>query len=61
MTRWGSGTNKVFYTMKTGKIAHDSVRAIVADDYFYKTTALTNMHVEVINGFSRKSPDRLHQ
>ncbi|MGR3885888.1 DUF4238 domain-containing protein [Pseudomonas sp. 1152_12] len=61
LTRWGSGTNKVFYTTKTGKIAHDSVRAIAADDYFYKTTALTNMHVEVIKGFSRKSPDRLHQ
>lgn len=61
LTRWGSGTNKVFYTTKTGKIAHDSVRAIAADNYFYKITSLTNMQVEVIKGFSRKSPDHLHQ
>ncbi|VVO53656.1 hypothetical protein PS858_00411 [Pseudomonas fluorescens] len=61
LTRWGSGTKNVFYTTKTGKIAHDSVRALVADDYFYKTTALTSKHVEVIKSFSRHSPDHLHQ
>lgn len=61
LTRWGRGTKNVFYTTKTGKIAHDSVRAIVVDDYFYKTTTLTGMDVQVIKGFSRKSPDHLHQ
>lgn len=61
LARWGSGTKSVFYTTKTGKFAHDSVRAIVADDYFYKTTTLTSKHVEVIKGFSRQSPDRLHR
>lgn len=61
LTRWGRGTKNVFYTTKTGKIAHHSVRAIVVDDYFYKTTTLTSKHVEVIKGFSRKSPDHLHQ
>lgn len=61
LTRWGSGTKNVFYTTKTGKIAHDSVRAIVADDYFYKTNTLTEMDVQVIKGFSRKSPDHLQQ
>jgi hypothetical protein len=61
LARWGSGTKNVFYTTKNGKFAHDSVRAIVVDDYFYKTTTLTGKHVEVIKGFSRKSPDHLHQ
>jgi len=61
LARWGSGTNSVFYTTKTGKFAHDSVRAILVDDYFYKTTTLTSKHVEVIKGFSRQSPDHLHQ
>ncbi|AZE10479.1 hypothetical protein C4K10_2199 [Pseudomonas chlororaphis subsp. aureofaciens] len=61
LARWGCGTKNVFYTTKTGKIAHDSVRAIVADDYFYKINMLTTKHVEVIKGFSRQSPDHLHQ
>ncbi|MYM32646.1 DUF4238 domain-containing protein [Duganella sp. CY15W] len=61
LARWGSGTNNVFYTTKTGKIAQDSVRAIVVEDYFYKITTLTRWHVEVIDRFSRKSPDDLHQ
>ncbi|NWD69153.1 DUF4238 domain-containing protein [Pseudomonas gingeri] len=61
LARWGRGTKNVFYTTKTGKFAHDSVRAIVADDYFYKTTTLTSKHIEVIKGFSRQSPDHLQQ
>lgn len=61
LARWGRGTKNVFYTTNTGKFAHDSVRAIAADDYFYKTTTLTSKHVEVIKGFSRKSPGPLHQ
>ncbi|MEQ9914610.1 DUF4238 domain-containing protein [Pectobacterium polaris] len=61
LTRWGNGTNNVFYTTKTGKIANDSVRAIVADNYFYKTTSLTSRHVEIIEALSRKSPDHLHK
>ncbi|MFZ3183398.1 MAG: DUF4238 domain-containing protein [Pseudomonas sp.] len=61
LARWGNGTKNVFYTTKTGKFAHDSVRAIVADDYFYKTTTLSSKHVEVIKSFSRQSPDHLHQ
>ncbi|CAE6846202.1 DUF4238 domain-containing protein [Paraburkholderia aspalathi] len=61
LVRWGRGTRDVFYTTKAGKIAHDSVRGIVVDDYFYKISALTNWHVEVIKGFSRKSPEHLHQ
>jgi len=61
LTRWGCGTKNVFYTTKTGKIARDSVRALVVDDYFYKTTTLTEMDVQVIKGFSRESPDHLHQ
>ncbi|WP_387465702.1 hypothetical protein [Photorhabdus sp. RM323S] len=56
LTRWGNGTNNVFYTTKTGKIAHDSVRAIAADNYFYKTTVLTRKHVEVIEGFFPTKP-----
>nr|WP_142016836.1 DUF4238 domain-containing protein [Serratia fonticola] len=62
LTNWGNGTKNVFYTTKTGKIAHDSVRAIAADDYFYKTTILTSKHVEVIKSVSLESPDHLqHQ
>jgi hypothetical protein len=61
LVRWGRGTRDVFYTTSTGKIAHDSVRGIVVDDYFYKISTLTSRHVEVIKGFSRKSPDHLHQ
>ncbi|HGY9638759.1 TPA: DUF4238 domain-containing protein [Pseudomonas putida] len=61
LARWGRGTKNVFYTTKTGKIAHDSVRAIVVDNYFYKATTLTDMHVQVIKSFSRESPDHLHK
>ncbi|EPY6938842.1 MULTISPECIES: DUF4238 domain-containing protein [Enterobacterales] len=61
LTRWGKGTKNVFYTTKTGKIAYDSVRAIAADNYFYKTTMLTSKHVEVIKSFSRQSPEHLQQ
>jgi Protein of unknown function (DUF4238) len=61
LVRWGRGTEDVFYTTKTGKIAHDSVRGIAVDDYFYKTSTLTRRHVEVIKGFSSKSPDHLHE
>lgn len=60
LTRWSNGTNKVHYTTKTGKIAYDSVRAIVADDYFYKISPLTKQQVEVIKGFSKMSPENLH-
>lgn len=42
LARWGRGTGDVFYTTRTGKIAHDSVRGIVVDDYFYKISALTS-------------------
>lgn len=58
---WGRGTKNVFYTTKNGKFAYDSVRAILVEDYFYKTTMLNRWHVEVIKGISRKSPDYLHQ
>ncbi|HHN8382764.1 TPA: hypothetical protein ACRRW5_003952 [Klebsiella quasipneumoniae] len=61
LTRWGKGTKNVFYTTKTGKIAYDSVLAIAADNYFYKTTMLTSKHVEVIKSFSRQSPEHLQQ
>lgn len=61
LTRWGGGTNKVFYTTKTGKIANDSVRAIVVEDHFYKITPLTSKHIAVIKGFSQKSDDHLHK
>ncbi|KWU18991.1 DUF4238 domain-containing protein [Burkholderia cenocepacia] len=60
LVRWGRGTKNVFYTTRTGKIAHDSVRGIVVDDYFYRISTLTSWHIEVIKGFSRKSPDHLH-
>ncbi|MFT8210903.1 MAG: DUF4238 domain-containing protein [Symbiopectobacterium sp.] len=61
LTSWGNGTKNVFYTTKTGKVAHDSVRAIAADNYFYKTTILTSKHVEIIKSFSRQSPNHLQQ
>lgn len=61
LTGWGGGTSNVFYTTKTGKFAYDSVRAIAVDDYFYKTSVLTNFHVDVIAGYSRKSPGHLHR
>jgi len=61
LARWGRGTKNVFYTTKTGKIVQDSVRSIVADDYFYKTAPLTSKHVEVIKGFSRQSPVHLQR
>lgn len=60
LARWGNGTKNVFYTTKNGNFANDSVRAIVVDDYFYKTTALSSKHVKLIKDFSRKSPDHLH-
>ena len=60
LTRWGNGTKNVFYTTKTGKIAFDSVRAIAAEDFFYKTTTLTKRNVGVIKAFSEKSPHHLH-
>jgi hypothetical protein len=61
LARWGNGTRNVFYTTKLGKIAHDSVRGIAVDDYFYRTTALNKKHVSVIKGFSKQSPDHLHK
>lgn len=61
LARWGNGTKNVFYTTKSGKIANDGVRAIGADEYFYKTTTLETKHVEVIQGFSRQCPDHLQQ
>lgn len=61
LARWGNGTNNVFYTTKKRKIVQDSVRGIVFGDYFYKVTALTSWHIEVIKGFSRKSPDHLQK
>ncbi|WP_070302817.1 DUF4238 domain-containing protein [Janthinobacterium sp. HH104] len=61
LARWGRGTMNVFYTTKTGKFAHDSVRGIAVDDYFYKITVLNSKHIEVIKGFSRNSPDHLQQ
>jgi hypothetical protein len=61
LARWGNGTTNVFYTTKTGKVAHDSVRAIAAEDYLYKVTTLTKEQVDVIKGFSRLSPESLQQ
>ncbi|MEE9683231.1 DUF4238 domain-containing protein [Lelliottia amnigena] len=61
LARWGNGTSNFFYTTKLGKIAHDSVRGIAVDDYFYKTTALNKKHVSVIKGFSKQSPDHLQK
>lgn len=61
LARWGNGTSNVFYTTKLGKIAHDSVRGIAVDDYFYRTTALNKKHVSVIKGFSKQSPDHLQK
>lgn len=60
LTSWGNDTKNVFYTTKTGKIAFDSVRAIAADDFFYKTTSFTKQHIDIIKAFSQKSPHHLH-
>jgi len=48
LTRWGNGTNNVYYTTSKKNIAHDSVRRIVVDDYFYKATFLESIHIKVI-------------
>jgi hypothetical protein len=61
LTRWGRGTKNVFYTTKNGKIAHDSMRGIAVDDYFYKTTTLTPRHVEIIKHLSKQSPEHLQE
>ncbi|MGO2452216.1 DUF4238 domain-containing protein [Pseudomonas taetrolens] len=61
LTRWGGGTRNVFYTTKTGKIAHDSVRGIVVEDFFYKITPLNHKQIEVIKGYSQLSPDHLQR
>ena len=61
LTRWGRGTKNVFYTTKTGKIAHDNVKAIVADEFFYKISPLTRKQIEVIKGYSQLSPSHLQR
>lgn len=61
LERWGSGTKNVFYTTKTAKIAHDSVRGMVVEDHFYRTTTLTNRDLFLIGKLSEKSPPHLHQ
>lgn len=61
LARWGRGTKNVFYSTKNGRIAHDSVRALVVEDFLYKVTPLTKTQIEVIRGFSRQSPSDLHQ
>lgn len=61
LMRWGRGTKNVHYITEAGNFAHNSVRGIVVDDFFYKTTPLTDRHVEVIKGYSRMSPGHLHE
>lgn len=61
LARWGHGTNHVFYTTKTGKIAHDSVRGIGVADFFYKTTELNEFHIKVIKSHSKNSPEHLQR
>lgn len=56
LLRWGRGTNNVHYTSKKGKLAHDSVKGIVVDDYFYKMTPLSDENIEVIKYISSSSP-----
>ncbi|MCQ4258115.1 DUF4238 domain-containing protein [Stutzerimonas stutzeri] len=55
LTRWGNGTNNVSYTTKLGNFAHDSVRGLVIDDYFYTTTFLSRQHIQVIESVIRQS------
>jgi hypothetical protein len=61
LSRWGNGTNNVFYLTKKGKIANDSIRGIAVEDYFYKITKLNNAHIEVIKAVSVQSPPELQK
>lgn len=60
LARWGDAKKNVFYTTKKGNIANDSVRAILAEEYFYKTSTLTASHIKVIQALSQNSPEHLH-
>lgn len=59
MKRWGNGTNNVYYTTTKGKIAHDSVKGIACESYFYKVTHLNSDHEKFLLKFSSHSPELL--
>ncbi|MDW5418741.1 DUF4238 domain-containing protein [Iodobacter sp. CM08] len=61
LLRWSKDRKNVFYTTKTGKIAHDSVKAIAVDDYFYKLSFLTPTHIEIIKAYSEQCSDQQQQ
>lgn len=58
---WSEDMKNVYYTTKTGKIAHDSVKAIAVDDYFYKLSFLTPTHFDVIKAHFKQCPAHLQQ
>lgn len=61
LSRWGSGSKNVFYTTKKGKIVHDSIRAILFEDFFYEITDLKKIDIEIIKEISKKSPEDLQR
>ncbi|HCE2119136.1 TPA: DUF4238 domain-containing protein [Vibrio parahaemolyticus] len=63
MRRWALDNKNVFYTTKNNKhiIREDSVKNIAVERHFYRVQPLTREHVEVIKGWSSKSPKDLHE
>lgn len=61
LRRWGNGTNNIYYTSKTGKVAQDSVRGLVVERDFYKVTPLNDKHIHIIKMMSEKSGPQQHE
>lgn len=61
LSRWSDDKKNVFYSTKTKRIARDSIRGIAVDDYFYKTSYLSECDIEVIKWFSKQSPEYLQR
>ena len=63
MRRWAPDNKNVFYTTKKNNniIRNDSVKSIAVERDFYRVQPLTPDHVEVIKGWSSKSPEDLHE
>lgn len=61
LKNWSNGSGNVYYVTKKGRIAHDSIRSIMASDYFYKTSHLSEKHIQLYKALSKKSSQVLQE
>lgn len=61
LKRWSANERDVYYTTQKGNIVCESVRGVVMNKGFYQIKNLTSSHLDVIKGFSSKSPENLQE